>query len=65
MQWCKDCDCNRKIIDFDSIEFKIDGSRIDLQCVICNGLIGCGIHKIKRLGHRYGHGQKKNEKILQ
>jgi hypothetical protein len=40
MQWCKDCDCNRKIIDFDSIEFKIDGSRIDLRCVICNGLIG-------------------------
>ena len=31
MQWCKECDCNRKIINFDSIEFKIDGSRTGLD----------------------------------
>jgi hypothetical protein len=38
--WNKDCDCKRKIIDFDLIVFKINGSRIDLQCIICNGMIG-------------------------
>ena len=39
MEWSKDCVCNRKVTDFDSIEFKINGPRIDLQCIICNGLI--------------------------
>jgi hypothetical protein len=32
--WRKDCNFSRKIIDFDSIMFKINGSRIDPQCII-------------------------------
>ena len=27
MKWSKDCGCNRKITDFESIEFKINGSK--------------------------------------
>jgi hypothetical protein len=36
----RDCNCNHKITDFDLIEFKINDSRIDLQCIECNGLMG-------------------------
>ena len=35
----RDCNCNHKITDFDSIEFKINDSRI-VQCIECDGLMG-------------------------
>ena len=48
-RWYKDCNCNHKIIDFDSIEFKMNDSTIDLQCIECNGLMGWWHRRLEKI----------------
>jgi hypothetical protein len=36
----KECTCDREMSDVDTIEFIIVGSRIELQCKKCIGIIG-------------------------
>lgn len=40
MPWSKECTCDREMSDTNAREFVIIGSRIDLQCKKCNGMIG-------------------------
>ena len=41
MQWTEEeCNCNHGIINFRSIRFKINGSRIELRCRKCNRMVG-------------------------
>jgi hypothetical protein len=42
MRWTEDeeCNCNRGIINFRSIRFTINSSRIELRCRKCNQMVG-------------------------
>ena len=40
MPWIKKCTCDREKSDTDTIEFMVIGSRIELRCNKCNGMIG-------------------------
>jgi hypothetical protein len=40
MPWIKKCTCDREKNDTDTMEFIIIGSRIELRCDKCNGMIG-------------------------
>jgi hypothetical protein len=41
MPWSEDCICNRGMTNSKAIEFfKIGGSRIELRCGRCKGLLG-------------------------
>jgi hypothetical protein len=35
----KECSCDRQIFNSNAIEFVINGSRIELQCHRCDGLV--------------------------
>jgi hypothetical protein len=35
-----ECKCNRRVTNFRSARFEINGSIIELECNICNGLVG-------------------------
>jgi len=35
----KECSCDRRIFNSNAIEFVINGSRIELQCHRCDGLV--------------------------
>ena len=36
----KECDCRRGITNYKSVEFVINDSKLELRCIICDGLIG-------------------------
>ena len=36
----EECNCNQGIINFKSIRFMINGSRIELRCRNCNRMVG-------------------------
>jgi hypothetical protein len=36
----EECNCNQGIINFRSIRFMINGSRIELRCRNCNRMVG-------------------------
>ena len=40
MQWTEKEECNHRIINFRSIRFMINNSRIELRCRKCNLMIG-------------------------
>jgi hypothetical protein len=43
MRWTREeekCNCNRGIIDFRSIRFWTNGSRMELRCRKCNRMVG-------------------------
>jgi hypothetical protein len=35
-----ECNCNRRVTNFRSVRFEIRSSIIELECNICNGLVG-------------------------
>ena len=52
MRWTEEqCNCNRGIINFRSVRFMINVSRIELRCRKCNRMVGGGIFSQKRLCH--------------
>jgi hypothetical protein len=36
----KECDCNRSNTNYGSVKFEINGSSLELKCIICDGLVG-------------------------
>jgi hypothetical protein len=43
MRWTREeekCNCNRGIIDFRSVRFGTNGSRMELRCRKCNRMVG-------------------------
>jgi len=36
----KECKCSHGITSFKSVRFEINGSRIEMECNICNGIVG-------------------------
>jgi hypothetical protein len=49
MPWIKKCTCDRKMSKNDAMEFIIIGSRIELQCNKCKGMIGWWDNSAKKV----------------
>ena len=45
----EECNCNRGIINFRSIRFMINGSRIELRCRKCNRMVGWWYTQAKKI----------------
>jgi hypothetical protein len=56
----KECTCDREMSDVDTIEFIIVGSRIELQCKKCIGIIGWWDDTLKKCSHLDERYPKKN-----
>jgi hypothetical protein len=50
MSWTEEwCICNRGMTSSKAIEFKINGSRIELRCKTCTGLVGWWHGRTKKI----------------
>jgi hypothetical protein len=59
----KECDCNRAISNFRSVKFAINGSRIELECTICHGMICWWPISTEQTASLAAHGIKKSSAI--